>query len=138
MKIHLGVIDVPYSDKIEGAKETTHEVAMDLEYRYQIMELYIKSRAKFIDETLAKALKDALFAKMKGLPVPKNVIAGADDRIESDFRAWLDAESHGIPRTLAGQKGIRHRFKQVEHGLPRPSFIDTGLYQQSFRVWLED
>lgn len=137
MKICLGVVDIPYSEAIEGAKETTHEVALMLEEEYEIYQIYLKQRAGFIDKILAEGIKDALFATMKGMPIPKEILAGATDKIEHDFRAWLDSESHGIPRTLAGREGIRHRFKVVEHGEPRPSFIDTGLYQQSFRVWVE-
>ncbi len=41
----------------------------------------------------------------------------------------------GVP-TKAALDGVQSKFKLFK-GERRPSFIDTGLYQQSFKAWTE-
>ena len=75
---------------------------------------------------------------------PSKAKAGISTRdtqkIERRFKEFLRNEEHGIPRTLAGQRGVAHLLARpyARGNPPRPSFIDTGLYMDSFRVWVEE
>jgi hypothetical protein len=64
------------------------------------------------------------------------------DKIETRFKQNLrrrryDGVIPGVP-TQTSLKGVSHLFMKpyARHGF-RPSFIDTGLYMNSFRAWVE-
>ena len=65
------------------------------------------------------------------------------DKIEEKFRRALASRAFdgliaGVP-TTAAQRGVSHkrRHPYAKRG-PRPSFIDTDTYRQSFTVWMEE
>jgi hypothetical protein len=64
-------------------------------------------------------------------------------KVDQMFRDYLSAGewemTSGQP-TQAAQAGVSHRKKRpyAKSNKPRPSFIDTGLYQASFRSWMTD
>lgn len=151
-KLLLGVVDVAYSDG-EGAK-TTGEVAGYLEDEYHIMCTFLESYEDKIGEFLADAMVGEIEALAQGKPVlifgkdvetqlGDRVISGSsvNGKIEEAFRDFLDArewkQTSGQAVDAADQ-GINHRKSQpYKKRNARPEFVDTGLYQASFRAWLE-
>lgn len=160
--LHLGVIDVAYSDADTPGAQTTYTVAKDLEQRYQVMEVFVEQHREEIVAAVTQRYKYALHRLMEGnserlaqreWPMPK---------IVSAFRDYLsrDEWQQVTGRTIgAAKRGISHRFKNPEgrtvragsivsgkaskyakgpaiFGAPRPAFIDTGLYRRAFQSWL--
>lgn len=167
MKIFLGVIDLPYTDdtherirkvsaaarkkgrRISDALETlstggaksTGDVAAILEAKYHIVELFYETRQPEIAEQLADSIADKIQAIISGAPLSGSPIDAGASVIEDWFKQFLatqEVERLGIPGvpTRAALDGVNHRLKK-KRGPRRPSFIDTGLYQASFKVWQE-
>jgi hypothetical protein len=149
VKLHLGVLEVPYDD----GKATTGEVADILEEKYHIMEVFVEELGDAIGDAFAEAAKNALQDLMSGVPMVQasyigggaNFVLTADatQEIETAFRMFIDQQEldgvvPGVP-TQASLKGINHRLAHpyAKANQPRPSFRDTGLYQSSFRAWTE-
>jgi len=146
--LNLGVEEMAYSNN----GTTTGDVAQILEDNYSIMEYfaYKKSQeiAKELEKDLALFIEDSLEGKTPTL------FNDACNNIDKLFRRSLDERfmdnanfgKYSAP-TKAAEAGVSHRFKDVyntgkkgkkgkKRG-SRPSFIDTGLYQQSFKSWVE-
>lgn len=153
MKIQLGIVDIPYiaeplptkKPRKKTAKvflETTGEIAEILEDKYHIMEHFVQLHGEEIGAALEDGLAGALETVLMGGNPPPDLYARGEAKIEELFRRFLsqkemDALGYpGIP-TKAALTGVSHRFKQ-RRGPPRPSFIDTGTYQDSFRLWMEE
>lgn len=137
MKLVLGVNDVAYSGK-DGAS-TTGEVAEILEDRYHVMEVFYEEHKQDIADALAASLAkslESLFTSGREVGRPTYQ---AEQNIEAQFRAYLDANewstvapaAHHIAAAKAGKS---KRKKDLQYDGPRPAFIDTGLYQSSFRA----
>lgn len=119
---------------------TTYEVAVKLEAKYHIMEEFFGLYEKPIEGHVEQGLGDAIEAIGMGAPTTLDPYGAATSLIEKDFRFFLDRSElaflvPGVP-TLAAQRGVNHRLK-LKQGPPRPSFIDTGLYQASFKAWVD-
>ena len=78
-----------------------------------------------------------------GAPPSDDIYAGAGAEIEELFRKFLsqkelDGYYPGIP-TKASLDGVNHRLAKpnAKGNTPRPSFIDTGLFESAFRSWVE-
>jgi hypothetical protein len=146
--LHLGVIDQPYDNSV-GA--TTGMVAEILEDKYHVMEVFFESRVDEVIGALERSIQGAIDALDMGAPVENiDPFGGATGEIEAAFRHFLDSkemESLGIPGvpTQAALDGVSHRFKNPRYKntkggkkvkrAPRPSFIDTGLYEASMKAW---
>lgn len=131
---------------------TTGDVAQILEARYGIMGMFYLLRGDDIQHAIEELFKDRLEALQLGQP-PGQFPAHLDD-VEQSFRNFLDTRqmdgrAPGVP-TQASLNGVNHRLKhpyrryiyrrgrRTNRRAPsRPSFIDTGLYQASFRAWIE-
>lgn len=159
MKLHLGVLDVPYSEDSGGGgtSATTGDVATILEDRYHIMELYYEEMgqdnvAKAFEESAKTAIEDMFSGKPMvdasyvggGSATNFTLTADATQELEDAFRVFIDQKEldyvmPGVP-TQASLKGINHRLKRpyVKSNPVRPSFRDTGLYQAAFRAWVEE
>lgn len=153
MLLRLGVIDVPYANpppalrrnrsRVARGTQTTGDVAEWLETRYHVMEIFAQQHLQDIATDLEEGLKGALESLLAGAPPSLNAFGGACARIEERFRDFLsnrEMESLGYPGvpTQAALRGVSHRFKRpYKRRPPRPSFIDTGLYQASETVWVE-
>ena len=160
MILHLGVIDMPYADapkkhqrKSGGTpNETTGDVAEILEAKYGVMEQFFKAHEQDIATSLESSIASALenLIASKGSSLTKQILAGtstglaqAESEIKDKFSNFLsnkEVETLGIAGvpTRAALDGVSHRFKNPYKKRPaRPSFIDTGLYQTSFRAWVE-
>lgn len=141
MRLVLGVADAPYNN---GSGKTTGDVAERLERRYKIMGRFAYANEKFIAEQLGQALA-AGFETMAGTgQVPVNVFEQATIEIANRFRLFLDlreldaAGDPGIP-TQASLRGVSHRKARpyAKSNPPRPSFIDSGHYQNYMKAWVE-
>lgn len=154
--LHLGVLDLPYADpasykatktrkpktKPEGSM-TTGDVADILEDKYHPMEVFFELHSEDIGEQYLESMQDALDNIHMGAPATLDLTGDATAFIEDRFKQFLtnkEMESLGIPGvpTKAALEGHSKRFKQpYKKRNPRPSFIDTGLYQASFKAWIE-
>ena len=135
MKLYLGVIDVP-----EPEGNTTYGVGMILEEEYGLFSRFAESHEQDIANYLAEGVKGALETLMMGGVVGDPFAAGTAE-IDQEFRHFLDTEEMaqlgvpGVP-TKAALMGKSIRLKQ-KRGAPRPSFIDSGVLQDSFKSWVE-
>jgi hypothetical protein len=128
-----------------GQGKSTVEVAVDLEARYSIVETFVDLEEDAIVEMLEEAFsEDVEDIMMMKRPSKKGFSDKDTDKLEAKFRRMLSARRYdgvipGVP-TLASLRGVSHlrRHPYAKNNPSRPSFIDTGMYQQSFRVWVED
>lgn len=160
-KLHLGVTDLPYGSAYAAATArgarpprppasppnhiTTGDVAEFLEARYGVLEKFVDLHGQEIADALAEAMQDRLEAVLMGGPAQAGgplLPEGTLSDIEQRFRKMLDDREldgrvTGVP-TGAASRGVSHRLLHpyARRG-PRPSFIDTGLYQSSFRAWVD-
>ena len=137
--LHLGVADMPYT---KGG-QTTYEVAQILEDKYHVIEIFFEQKKSQIERILTASVESALKAVLKGLPV-RDPFSNANDEIETLFKEFLltaEIEGLGYPGipTAAALKGVSHRFKHpyAKANPRRPSFIDTGTYENSFKAWVD-
>lgn len=152
--LHLGVLDIPYNEapeagaeKVVSGTQTTGDVAGWLENRYDIMQTFFDNHAQQIADDLTNSLAGALETILMGGPRSPNPFASGTEKVETAFRKFLDDEemnghtrlydgkTYPVP-TGAATRGVNHRLK-IKRGPPRASFIDTGLYQSSFRAWID-
>jgi hypothetical protein len=139
--LHLGVLDVGYT---EGNKTTTTgDVAEILEDNYHVMRSFVEIHEDEIADDLAKAMAGVLESKMSGW-TPDFKLPGAMSSIENRFRSFLSAGEMQklLPATQpikAAEAGISHRKKHpyAKKNKARVAFVDTGLYRQSFRSWVD-
>ncbi|KUZ03016.1 hypothetical protein WS50_12870 [Burkholderia territorii] len=139
MEIHLGVIEQAYKNGT-----TVPEVAQYLEDDYGVMQVFVDLHIKEISESVAQAVSDAMDDQMMGLPVSPDIYQASMEEIQSAFRNFLDNEEYpaqSFPQvpTQAALDGVNHRLLHpyTSKNPSRPSFIDTGEYQNSFRAWVE-
>ena len=141
MKLLLGVDDVPYT--YGSSATTTGDVAEILEGKYGVIGSFWSHHQQEGADALAEGMKGSLESLLMGAPPTLDPFGSGTSKIETLFRDFLDRkeiETYGIPGvpTQAALKGVSHRFKQpYKRRPPRPSFIDTGLYQSSFRARVE-
>lgn len=163
MRLHLGVIDLPYTSYTGGKKAadpkrrgkgappvrgtrsrsvTTTQVAGWLEDRYHIMEVFYEADGG-VQALLTESVNSAIENILMGAPGAADPFLEGTSEIQARFKAFLSnrvMEGMGIPGvpTQAAIDGIRSRRKKASaKGARRPSFIDTGLYQSSFVAWVE-
>jgi hypothetical protein len=159
---NLGVIDIPYayeqqrlSKKGKPLKRgrtvtkstTTGEVAEYLEDQYHVMETFFEVHGEEVMEALLDSYEGAIDNVLAGGALQQEPAREAFEKIEQRFRDFLTNEEMnalgmpGVPTEASGQGtrvgGIQHRFAHpyARGNVSRPSFIDTGLYQSSFRIW---
>lgn len=152
--LHLGVIDLPYADASyksvkrrkpktsSSGSKTTGDVATILESKYGIMSFFYEKYETQIMTKLEESFAGAARSMALGAGVTMDPSAGAATEIEAMFRDFLankemDGQVAGVA-TQASLDGVSHRFAQpYKKRRPRPSFIDTGLYEGSFKVWVD-
>lgn len=166
MILNLGVVDFPYvappaarkapkdparrrprphkSHEGKYGNITTGDVALILESRYHVMELFWELHGDEIGEDMVNSVSGALETFLMGGPADVDVAGTATSSIEHRFRQMLslrELDSVGYPGipTAAAEAGVSHRHKSgfTKNRTPRPSFLDTGLYSASFRAWVE-
>lgn len=158
MKLVLGVVDVPYQAALSpqqkraarwrhskkpwqslAATVSTGDVAQWLENKYGVIQWFYFFHSKDVLEELEKKARGALESVMLGAPATFDPFTDFSV-IEQTFRNSLDRREYdhwikGVP-TQAARDGVNSRLKS-RFGPERPSFIDSGLYRQSFKAWLE-
>ena len=147
--LHLGVTDLPYSKnrraraKRTNSTVTTGDVAGWLEDKYHPMEHFVQLHGQEIGNALTSSLAGTMETLAMGGPTSHDPFGEATSEIEHLFKKMLtdkelDALGYpGIP-TQAALDGVSHRFKRpYKKRASRPSLIDTGLYQSSFKAWVE-
>jgi len=120
---------------------TTVTVAQALEAKYGVMATFYEQYADQITGALVHSIEGALEDIYAGSP---NVdpFAEAGQEIMEGFRHFLmsgEIETLGIPGvpTKAAQERKSSRFKSGKNPNERPSFVDTSLYENSFRASVE-
>lgn len=154
MKVHLGVVDIPYAATPEGGPkkgrrrkvsvslQTTGSIAEILEGKYHIMEHFVALHGGEITAALEDGLAGALETVLIGGSPANDLLSSGEAKIEEVFRRFLENKEMdtlgypGVP-TRAAQMGVNHRLKQ-KRGPPRPSFIDTGAYSGAMKVWTDN
>jgi hypothetical protein len=162
--LHLGVLDVPYGTggverqvnfatrksgvvKFTATPEdrSTGEVAEYLEKKYRVMGNFFDAHKADIVGVLEETIGDSLESLLMGAPAQSNSMAAASSQIETLFHRFIsNAEMEtgefvgGVP-TLAALRGVNHRLADpyAEGNPRRPSFKDTGLYDASFKAWID-
>jgi len=148
MRLHLGVVDLPYNlpggrgrrRRGRASRTSTGDVAGFLEKRYGVMETFFAAHSKDVVQAMEGSLSGTLENLLLGAPTAGASFGAATADIERQFRQFLtNREMDGLPGvpTQAALQGVNRRLK-VRRGAMRPSFIDTGLYQQSFTAWVDD
>ena len=153
LTLHLGVIDQPYRTaitaasrrrrkKVSAATKTTGDVAVYLEDKYHVMEHFFELHKDGIAKSLENSLAGSLETMMMGGPATLS-FGTAESEIDASFKNMLSNKEldrlgyPGIP-TMAALRGVNHRMLHPYARRPsRPSFIDTGLFQASFKSWID-
>lgn len=113
-----------------------------LENKYHVMETFYEHHEEEIAESFAEAMAGQIENLVMGAPPQANPLAAVDDAVEAAFHKFLESKEMdelgvtGVP-TKASLRGVSHRFK-LKRGPVRPSFIDTSLYESSFKAWTEN
>ena len=146
--LHLGVLDVPYTNEPSGKRpsktsnSTTGDVAEILEAKYHVFEIFWQLHGQALADTMVESMAGGLESILMGAPVTIDPNGTAMAAIMQRFRDFLtnkemDALGYpGVP-TKAALTGVSHRFKDKKGAAGRPSFVDTGLYEASFKAWIE-
>ncbi len=155
MILHLGVVDVPYvakpsswQTKPTSGTVTTGDVAGWLENRYHVMEIFYEEKQADIAGDLELSVSGAIESFIMGAPAQLDPFGGATSKIEDRFKQFLSQGEierlsyPGIPTQASldrrAGKGRSSRFKRKgKTSKTGPSFIDTGLYQASFKSWID-
>jgi len=162
--LNIGVIDVPYAYEQEHLTKkgkpfkkrrkvtlsiTTGEVAEYLEDHYAVMETFFEAYRDRIEESLVEAVLGDLDNVLNNRPANPEIFAPACSEIEAWFKHYLSSREAEYQASLKGPTlavptqaalaGVNHRLAHPYAGSNprRPSFIDTGLYQASVKVWIE-
>lgn len=147
--LHLGVLDVPYNaprgkrQKRSSANTTTGDVAEILEARYHIMEVFYEAHKADIAAAMESSAAGALENLLLGAPSNVSPFGSASGQVEMLFKKFLESremETLGVPGvpTQAALEGRSSRFKKGKNKAGRrPSFIDTGLYESTFKAWFD-
>lgn len=151
--LHLGVVDVPYDEPdirfsakamgLVNMTRTTGDVAEILEEKYHVMDIFFELHGPQIAKDLEQSLAGALENLLAGSPINHKPFDGGTDKIEERFKDFLEKKEMdglgypGVP-TMAALRGVNHRMKHpYKKRNPRPSFIDTGAYVNSFKAWVD-
>jgi hypothetical protein len=121
--------------------QTTADVAQILEDKYHIMEIFFEENVETIGDSVVQSMADAFDLLVDtGSPPDRIFPQEGQADIQVAFNKFIDTQAMdgvqpGVP-TKAALNGVQTRFK-TRKGPPRPSFRDTGLYEQSFRAWVD-
>lgn len=146
-RLSLGVVELPYVDaeqprrkkyKAKVVSLSTGDVAEILEAKYGVMQHFFDTYQGRIATAMAEAVKDRIEALIMGRPATGELFPEIGDDIKVMFHKFISEKEierlgiTGVP-TQAALSGVSHRFKHpyAKRG-SRPSFIDTGLYLDSF------
>ena len=145
--IHMGFINTPYTKTAMSAPMTTakaHEkksrrhysktktaeqIGNILEDKYGILDLFTSMYEEEITGAINQKVKDFVLQSLssKGKLASDRMaqfVKPSTNQIEKMFRGFLDRGESGIVTAASLKRG-------------KPSFINTGVYRASFRVWAD-
>ena len=150
--LHLGVVEVPYNEplpagkrrrkKVAAGTQTTGDVAEWLENKYHVMEAFFELHQDAIALDLEDGLAGTLEGLAMGAPPSADPFGAAASKIKERFSKFLESKEMdtlgypGVP-TKASREGVSHRFKNRRGTPGRPSFVDTGAYENAFLAWVD-
>lgn len=128
-----------------GTGRDTGMVASILEAKYGIMQAWWDNRKQsVIIPAIEHSVKGALINIWNGQPGEVRLESAAILRLTEDFQDSLSMRKYdawiGKPRvpTKAAEGAVSYRFKSGRNPKgERPSFVNTGLYQSSFVMWMD-
>lgn len=138
MKLNLGVLDVGYT--AGTTPTTTAKVARILEDQYHVMESFYELHKREIHEALNDAVLGAVGDMLADAQPRFNLPL---DTIKRQFNDYLDS---GEWEQVSGQyieaahnrHRVHHRDGSTEMSRrSNRAFVRTGLYEQSFRAWID-
>ena len=155
LKLHLGVVDVSHP-----GGETTGEVATQLEDRYNLFSAFYNHEKDEISHLIEEDVNNAVAMLIAGNVLPKSIFGDSTSEIDHLFKDFLSTQEaervlapggkypvptqaalEGKSLRLKGGKRIRKVKKGQEYvtyyGNRRPSFIDSGVLEASFKSWVE-
>lgn len=158
----LGIVEQPYSvaptpkkvakaskrprkakaTKTESGTQTTGDVATWLENKYGVYQAFVDDQKDAINEALRDSVEASVETYLTSGQQPQDPFAAANSTIDALFKAWLASGAieklgiAGVP-TQASIERRSLRFKNKQSKGPRPSFINTGLYEANFHSWTE-
>lgn len=154
LKLHFGEDEATYDyvPKVSpgrkgkaGKPKTTVDVAKRLEAKYNLIGVFFELYEQEIADDLAQGMSDKLDSLLSGGTPFGDPLATVGVKVEERFREFLssyEAERVGIPGTptKAALAGVNHRLSKpfAKANPRRPSFIDTALFQENFRAWVEE
>jgi hypothetical protein len=123
-----------------GQGKTVGQVAEELEKKYGITEKFYELEENYIVDNFEESFANTTAIGIMGGSWD---VAWDPIKLEGRFRRSLSSRRFdglipGVP-TKAAQRGVSH-LRQNPYAArgSRPSFIDTSLYQRSFKAWLEN
>ena len=142
LKLKLGVIDVP-----EPNGNTTYGVGKILEDKYTLFSSFADMHQQDIANDLSDSVAGAIETYLATGRMPKNPFSAANEQITNRLKKFIYTEElagkvAGVP-TQAALEGVttrkvgRKKFKRTKTGVRRPSFIDSGVFEASTKVWVE-
>ena len=145
MKLKLGVIDVP-----EPNGNTSYGVGTILEKKYTLFSSYVEMHHKDIEHQLCEAIVGAFETFQATGHVAKKPFDAAGQELTLGLKQFIYKEElagkvAGVPTQAALEgvtprkvgRGKRAKFKRTKTGVRRPSFIDSGIFEASTKVWIE-
>jgi len=151
LKLKLGVVEV-----LEPNGITSYGLGNILEEKYTLFSAFVDIHQQEISNQLSESLAGAMETFLATGNMPKNPFNAAGEELTLSLKKYIYTEElagkvAGVP-TQAALEGISTRtmngknprkvkggqkFKRVKTGVRRPSFIDTGIFEASTKVWIE-
>jgi hypothetical protein len=155
--LHLGVIQLPYvqapsanQKKVKASTVTTGDVAGWLEDNYSIMQTFMAQHGAEVADAFAESMKGAIENLVMGAPVANSPFGEAESETEHLFKRFIttgEMDRLGIPgvptqaakdRASGKKRSSRMKKRRGRGQNAQPvSFYDTGLYESSFKAWVE-
>ena len=135
----MGFNEIPY----DYQPKTTYQVAQILEAKYGILQTFYNMNEQKIIDSLVESYENAISDIGFGAdPMALDPAGAASSWIQHEFKESLSRQAYdgvirGVP-TQASLTGRSRRFKKGYKTGTRASFIDSGLYQSSFQVWVDN
>ena len=145
MKLKLGVVEVP-----EPNGNTSYGVGKILEEKYTLFSSYVEMHHKDIENELCEALVGAFETYQATGHIAKQPFDAAGQELSLGLKKFIYNEElagkvAGVPTQAALEgittrkvgRGKKSKFKRTRTGIRRPSFIDSGIFEASTKVWIE-
>ncbi|HSY75450.1 MAG TPA: hypothetical protein VK890_01260 [Bacteroidia bacterium] len=166
LTLHFGFVQTPYTSETRfrpatSAKAaeklkrkrgfrstmTADKLANILEAKYNIVHTFSEVHDEDIRDIINNGFKEVaerMILERKGHSKAslKNLMKSATRQVEELFKAFLDNEEmngrvEGVPSKAATKGKLGGRGRITRSGIARPTFVNTGIYKNSFRAWIK-